>query len=461
MLRWIDIDGDNSIDSAEFGYFMEILAPLYMWRPAIGYSFCLWVDASTFGVIAKHRAGERVLPTRDSVIGRVVQLVDMAAERDNSQSDLVAVPSEAVLEEEEEEDWENRLGFGWARKLVSHRAYEVVVDIVIIISIALLAWETALYKDSKVNGRSDTEVVLSAVGAVLSCLFMVELGVRVCEHGLARFWLYFLNRMDFIIIIINFVVVVLSLGDIISSGPASLFLGIRILRVLRLFLRFPAFVALVSPFSTVSFRTYLGVGLVIIMILSLSSLIGVISFGGDLRFSNTALKNTSYSNSLYYAINFNDFTSALVLNICLLVVNNWHVFMDAVAAASGSASRLYFVVFIIVGPYYIIATLTSLVFDAYMEGKRQRHRREKSLQWVKRALLYGRSDHGVDKKVHGATLIVLPTLIATLLHSSSLSSCHLNIPYTLHHGSRGSEVFSLHIYIYIYIYMYKKTHISE
>ena len=185
----------------------------------------------------------------------------------------------------------------------------------------MTAAESAAY--AKNRDYDDTPYLVC--NTFFTYLFVGELILRWTADGFSAFWLDALDRADFFIILSNLIISIISFTNVIDRGVYNLLLAFRILRLLRLALRFDSFVAVIAPFSTVGVSTYCGVFFNIFLILSVFAMVGNLCFGGDLYITNPYLKGTDYAYLNYFAINFNDFTSALVLQVCMLVMNNWYV----------------------------------------------------------------------------------------------------------------------------------------
>ena len=104
----------------------------------------------------------------------------------------------------------------------------------------------------------------------------------------------------------------------------------------------------------------------------LFSTIGVLLFGGLINSDpesvySERLKGTEFDESDFWANSFNDHCSAFVTLFELLVVNNWTVTCDGFAAASNSKlTRLFFVLFHLIGVVVINNLVISFVVEAFM-----------------------------------------------------------------------------------------------
>lgn len=69
----------------------------------------------------------------------------------------------------------------------------------------------------------------------------------------------------------------------------------------------------------------------------------------------------------YYATcNFDNLGSAYVTLFALLVVNNWFIIMDAVAATTSEWSRLYFIFFYAIAVMVTVNVSTAFILEAFL-----------------------------------------------------------------------------------------------
>lgn len=65
----------------------------------------------------------------------------------------------------------------------------------------------------------------------------------------------------------------------------------------------------------------------------------------DLMARNPGLNGTDFAEMNYFRNNFNDLPSTAVALFELMVVNDWHVMVNAYVTLTSRAARLYFVLF--------------------------------------------------------------------------------------------------------------------
>eukprot|EP01051_Picozoa_sp_SAG22_P006547 SAG22_NODE_432_length_10559_cov_29.404225_11_plen_122_part_00 len=82
---------------------------------------------------------------------------------------------------------------------------------------------------------------------------------------------------------------------------------------------------------------------------------------------NPALDELPFGAADYYAINFNDFGSAMVFLFQLLIVNNWQVFMQALVEATNTWAHAYCISFYIIGVVVTFNLVVAHVLAVFLE----------------------------------------------------------------------------------------------
>ena len=98
------------------------------------------------------------------------------------------------------------------------------------------------------------------------------------------------------------------------------------------------------------------------------ALLGMSLFGSNYKLDNDTTSRTTqcntYENLNYYAYNFHDFAATIVVLWNLMIVNNWHVFLQAYRFATGTTwSWLYFVAWWFVSVIIILNVFLTLVIE--------------------------------------------------------------------------------------------------
>jgi hypothetical protein len=117
---------------------------------------------------------------------------------------------------------------------------------------------------------------------------------------------------------------------------------LRVARVLYVLDSVPQFEVIFSTFAKLIPQFALVTG-VLVATFYLWAEIGTLIFGGLIYSSNPLMINSQYASSGYWANNFNDFYSGLVVLFELLVNNNWNVLMDGFVSITSDWARVFFI----------------------------------------------------------------------------------------------------------------------
>ena len=155
-----------------------------------------------------------------------------------------------------------------------------------------------------------------------------------------------------------------------EPGAYSTFIRImNLLIVLRLLRVIPLIPSVTIVFGTMvdilkNLRAFAGI---IVVIYYLFALLGMEIFGNNHFFQNSSYNVCdSYEANEYFAYNFHDFAASLVLLWNIMVVNNWHIFLDAFSRAASKWSQIYFIVWWLVSVIVTVNLFVSLVIEVFL-----------------------------------------------------------------------------------------------
>lgn len=106
----------------------------------------------------------------------------------------------------------------------------------------------------------------------------------------------------------------------------------------------------------------------LILTFSFAAVVGIQLFGGQIRKDNAQLLASGFGQSNYYANNFNDFASGLVLLFELMVINNWYVIaggLAVVAPGSPKVAWAFCIVFYVFNHIVILNNLIASVVECF------------------------------------------------------------------------------------------------
>ena len=142
-----------------------------------------------------------------------------------------------------------------------------------------------------------------------------------------------------------------------------------VLRLLRIIPHIKSFSILMGTMIDL-IRNLRGFAGIIVVVYYLFALLGMELFVDVERSNpNFELKCGSYENLTYYANNFHDFASSLVVLWDVMVVNNWYVFLEKFRRDStllGDWAQLYFIAWWLVSVVICINLFVSLVLETFL-----------------------------------------------------------------------------------------------
>jgi two pore calcium channel protein len=108
--------------------------------------------------------------------------------------------------------------------------------------------------------------------------------------------------------------------------------------------------------------------IIIIIIMNVLVCAGMVHTHGH----NPKLVGSSYEDSHYEVFNFNDFASGMVLLFNLLLLNDWHSYMEGYVLLTGTrATRLFFLAFWVVATMYVLNIVVAFIIEAFMNQVRR------------------------------------------------------------------------------------------
>ncbi len=158
-------------------------------------------------------------------------------------------------------------------------------------------------------------------------------------------------------------VVGLAMVDLFVSGNGSDLGALRATRLLRLLRHHEGFVLLGSALSR-SASVLVALFGILILIMYFFAVVGMDVFQGKWIESN--LSETKYNTLDFYGMNYDQIFSGIEVQFNLLVVNNWHIFMDAGVEVTNEWARLFFMLFYVLGVLVCLNVITAFVLDTVM-----------------------------------------------------------------------------------------------
>ncbi|KAJ9456394.1 Two pore calcium channel protein 1 [Diplonema papillatum] len=265
-----------------------------------------------------------------------------------------------------------------------------IIDLCIIGSIVLMTFhfeyitrEGIEKKAHEVNELPDVWYAFMYAEIFVGLIFDVEALLKILSFGWTEYWSKKWNRFDFTItfcnacIYVSFAILAAIYGmrsstwmvmyidnsdnRVHDKTPDLIMLVLlgRLLRCLRIICENKYFRYILKTFMNVLpvFGAYIAALMIVYY---------YFASVGMLLFQDVEIPyGTAYSNSNYYALNFNSFWNSCVTLWCLMVVNNWFIIVDGYRAAKGDWVLLYFVTFWLISVLLLMDIVTAVVVEVW------------------------------------------------------------------------------------------------
>eukprot|EP01059_Diplonema_ambulator_P030838 TRINITY_DN544_c1_g1_i1.p1 TRINITY_DN544_c1_g1~~TRINITY_DN544_c1_g1_i1.p1 ORF type:complete len:1064 (+),score=409.76 TRINITY_DN544_c1_g1_i1:55-3246(+) len=280
-----------------------------------------------------------------------------------------------------------------------------VIDVFIIGSVVLMTihFEYVATLDTDSNGQEELTTAwynFMYAEILVGIVFDIEAFLKIISLGWTEYWSKKWNRFDFMVTAVNTciyitfgiltlfygtrksVYMVMEINDVNSydNSPDLIMIVLlgRLLRVIRIVSENKSFRYILKTFSNILpiFGAYTAALLVVYYYFAST---GMLLFRGV-----SPPYGTAYSNSNYYALNFESFYASCITLWCLMVVNNWFIIVDGYRAALGNWVLIYFVTFWLISVLLIMNIVTALVVEVW--GSQWELNKEKAINIDKNPL---------------------------------------------------------------------------
>lgn len=210
---------------------------------------------------------------------------------------------------------------------------------------------------------NDTLELFKTFNLSLTIIFAIEMSMKIIAYSPKGYAEDRMNLFDGGVVVISLVELFFLSGTNALSAfrTVRIFRTFRVLRVTRL-LRSLAFMKIIIEAISIKLKTFIYIGLLLILFIAIYSLIGVQIFAGRIP------PNTTERTGIRQ--NFDDFLGAFIVVFQLLTVENWNdiltiTFISDVGAALTS---LYLISWIFLGEFYVFYVFTHKLntYDSFV-----------------------------------------------------------------------------------------------
>ncbi|CAL5342606.1 unnamed protein product [Camellia sinensis] len=244
--------------------------------------------------------------------------------------------------------------------------FEYLVVFILILNLAAVIVETTLDIEN-----NSAQKIWQKVEFVFGWLYVIEMALKIYAYGFENYWRDGQNRFDFIVtwvIVIGETATFLDPDGLtfLSNGEWIRYLLLaRMLRLIRILMHVQRYRAFVATFLTLipSLMPYLGT---IFCVMCIYCSLGLQIFGGTVNAGNPDLEGTDLAKNDYVLFNFNDYPNGMVTLFNLLVMGNWHIWMQSYKELTGTSwTYAYFVSFYLITILLLLNLVMAFVLEAF------------------------------------------------------------------------------------------------
>ncbi|XP_071826993.1 two pore channel protein 2-like isoform X2 [Apostichopus japonicus] len=271
------------------------------------------------------------------------------------------------------------------QQLIAHKGFVYIGMCVATVNVLVISVEIALQDQ---NTYSDSGLILVNIGC--TGFYCFEQVAKIWALGWPRYRASWLNRFDGVLTVVLlfftlFTVIVFAVGpDANAHSPSDVnevvvfipFYDLtRIINMLIIF----RFLRLISMFETMSVVAGTLVDLVrnlkaligsLVVIYYVYAILGMEIFQNKIHHPGIRKLNNyscgSYEQLDYWANNFDDFASSLVVLWDVMVVNNWHIFLDVYSRDTKGWSKMYFIAWYFTSVLVFMNVFTALILENFI-----------------------------------------------------------------------------------------------
>ncbi|KAJ8032542.1 Two pore calcium channel protein 2 [Holothuria leucospilota] len=283
------------------------------------------------------------------------------------------------------------------QQLICHKGFLYIGSMVATINVIVISVEIALQDENVANDSK-------FIGLNVSCIvfYCVEQIAKIWALGWKRYRASRLNLFDGALTLVLLVFIILTMfAATVNNWTTShatqnpfIFLPVydltRIINMLIIF----RFLRLVTLFETMAVVTGTLVDLIrnlkaligsLVVIYYVFAILGMEIFKDKIPYPPGNKRDNytcgSYEQLDYWANNFDDFASSLVVLWDVMVVNNWHVFLDVYSRYTVGWSKMFFIAWYFTSVLVFMNVFTALILENFITkwDRRQTERNEENL----------------------------------------------------------------------------------
>ncbi|XP_071942625.1 two pore channel protein 2-like [Antedon mediterranea] len=259
---------------------------------------------------------------------------------------------------------------------VSHQYFAYFGSFVAVVNVFCITVEMGL-----TNKEKGIEDLVSALNFIFIIYYVVELMLKIWMLGWQKYFSTILNIIDFLVVVSLFVVEIAYASSVKTPFYSKiydshvLFVLSRVINLLIL-VRLFRIVTHIKPMAIVvwttldlirNLRAFAGI---LVVIYYFFAILGTMVFNGKITFKDRDMNRTTecgtYEQLNYWANNFDDFAAALVVLWDVMLVNNWHIFLEAYKVYVSKWAQIYFILWYFVSVLVCLNLFAALIIENFI-----------------------------------------------------------------------------------------------
>eukprot|EP01065_Artemidia_motanka_P021707 TRINITY_DN2595_c1_g1_i1.p1 TRINITY_DN2595_c1_g1~~TRINITY_DN2595_c1_g1_i1.p1 ORF type:complete len:1100 (+),score=276.63 TRINITY_DN2595_c1_g1_i1:98-3301(+) len=269
------------------------------------------------------------------------------------------------------------------KDVVRSRKFDLAVDVILLMNAVLVVVETRKYLTGEVQTQSDIDAQRrgwqAGLDFLFSVLYLIEMMLKIVVDGWNYYWGSLRNMFDGLVTLLALFscVYILVPNGYNNTEMLRWFVMARLCRIVRLIGGVPHFEVIFGTLVLI-LPDVRKVMMMLFCIMYAFSCLGCDLFGGKMNrdpashyYHALVDGNTTYAQSGWWPMNFNDMGSGMVMLFGCLVMNSWDNYVAAYVTVTSKWARIYFIAFWVVGYIACFNIVISAILNKFDERSKR------------------------------------------------------------------------------------------
>ncbi|ESO84123.1 hypothetical protein LOTGIDRAFT_229618 [Lottia gigantea] len=289
---------------------------------------------------------------------------------------------EELVREKPDVRWFENPRLVMIQKVFTHRFFSYFGSFIAFLNVFLISMQLQMQYDKSLTASDSS---LGVINFIFIIYYVIEQSVKLWAMGWKRFVYDRGNIFDAVITI------ALAIGETVNAienGVPIYGIGVHdtlmlwniiriiniliMVRLLRIIPHIPAMSIVASTIFDLVKNMKAFFGILVVFYYSFA-IVGMELFhdviiyqGNQTNGSEIVYECGTYQQLNYWANNFDDFAASLVVLWDIMVVNNWHVFLEAYSKATSSWAYIFFIIWWLLSVVIVLNLFTALILENFI-----------------------------------------------------------------------------------------------